>query len=261
LEAEQWSQRFANELSSRIDDRNSRLNTINNAFEETHGVSYGEYAQQQRVGAWQSEKSLPTIAQDQLNAARDAAFDQLKQDIVRLTPEVGQIAQFEAPMRVALDPAYNPASTTFKELTVEEMRRRQIDQLAAEGRRLDDQNAWLLAAEMPFRGLVVAGGTAAQGLGQIVGGTPGAVAAGVAYSAITAAPDVILGNKSLGMAAAEVAGGEVAGFAAEKYVEWGGGPPGLAASAHIGLEAKEFVSQPEFPHLLRMFNGYLQELK
>jgi hypothetical protein len=71
-----------------------------------------------------------------------------------------------------------------------------------------------LLAEIPFRAGVVVGGAAATGLGAAVGGTGGAIAAGVAYNSIAATPDIILGNKSPSASAVGVAtsaGFDVAG--------------------------------------------------
>ena len=102
---------------------------------------------------------------------------------------------------------------------------------------IDDQREALLFLEIPIRALVVSGKAAALTAGSAVGGIPGAVAAGIAYDSLTAAPFIMSGNEAPGSAAAAVVGGAVGGYAAGKVVEQAGLPPGLAMAAAVGYGA------------------------
>jgi hypothetical protein len=228
---------FIEQLPARVEERATRLNGINEAFQQQQGTNYNAYLGQQRANALQLEQSLSAPARERLDATRNATYERIKALSEELQPAARQIAATEAPLRAALNPqladpanwsrlaptippgspaqgsstvpagpggTFTPPQTTFAPLTREMALRQQLAIEQQRARAIDTQNEILLVLEIPLRAGVVAGGAAASGLGMMAGGPAGAAAAGLAYRSITAAPDIYFGNRSPAAAAGGV---------------------------------------------------------
>jgi hypothetical protein len=227
-----------------------------------------------------------------LAAARLAALAGMKTSSAALSSSPQNAAAFEAPMRVVLNPdlkdiarlqppgvppsppptagtsvgsALVGPQTTFAPLT----REQQLRQALAEGQRetasIERGNQLLDLGIAGAKGVVAAGGMAARMAGGVAAAPlgPGAAvaasnAAGIAYSVVTAAPDVILGNKSLSQAATD-AGAHIIVDTVTGAVGGGLGASPLEKTI-VGTATKELI-QPKVDQMYRSAADWFYEYR
>jgi hypothetical protein len=230
---------------------------VNEAFRQEHGTSYEEYAQQQRANALQIEQNLPLVAAERLDTARNSALERIKAYADGLAPEdARQIAVFEAPLRVSLNPEltnpenwsrlappstpeetgstpgagsdpYTPPQTTFAPVGSPTWLRQQLEAERQRAISIDNQNEALLWMEVPVRAAIVGAKGVLVGAGYVRGGEAGAGYASIVYDSATALPFIISGQETVESSAQEIgttigvpAAGDVGYSAFRHTVDW-----------------------------------------
>ena len=219
------------------------------------GETYQNYLKDQRQTAFTTEQLLPDSTRRELNAARVQVLQQDQAQAAAIQANARQAVIDEAPLHTVelnadlKDPANfaklepgtgngtasqaqdraaigsTVAQSTFATPGSPAYLRQQLEAERQHAGEIDRQNQQLetLAkyADPALKFNIVVGKEAAKGLGYLRYGPEGAAVAGAAYSAITAGPDVILGNKTLKEATGEYVGEQ----GAEMVKEAAGVPP------------------------------------